>query len=32
MVSRAVNDKFDSWKLKDLNFPRSKDTENYDAL
>ena len=31
MVSRAVNDKFDSWQLKELNFPRSKDSENYEA-
>ena len=31
MVSRAINDRFDSWYLKDLNFPRPKDSGNYDA-
>ena len=28
---RAINDKIDSWWLKELNFPRPKDSENYDA-
>ena len=31
MVSRAINDKFDAWQHKKLNFPRPKDSENYDA-
>ena len=31
MVSRAINDKFDSRLLKELNFPRPKDSEIYDA-
>ena len=30
MVSRAINDKFDSRQLKELNFPRPKGSENYD--
>ena len=31
MVTRAINDKFDSWYLKGLLFPRPKESENYDA-
>ena len=31
MVTRAINDKFDSWQLKELNFFCPKDSENYDA-
>ena len=31
MVSHAINDKFDLWQLKELNFHLSKDLENYDA-
>ena len=27
MVSRAIKDKFDSWQLKELKFPRPKDSE-----
>ena len=31
MVSRAINDIFDSWYFRELNFPRPKDQENYGA-
>ena len=31
MVSRAINDKFDAWYRKELNFPSLKDSENYGA-
>ena len=31
MVSHAINDKFDSSLRKELNFPRPKDSENYDV-
>ena len=31
MVSRAFNDKFDWWQLKELNFSRPKDSENYET-
>ena len=31
MVSCAFNDKLDSWQLKELTFPRPKESENYDA-
>ena len=31
MFSRAINDKFGSRKLKELNFPGTKDLENYGA-
>ena len=31
MVSRAINYKFDSSYFKEQEFPRQKDSENYDA-
>ena len=29
MASCVINDKFDSWQLKELNFPCPKNSENY---
>ena len=31
MVPCAINNKFDSWQLKELNFYGPKDSESYDA-